>query len=55
MGDLDHFEAFCAFEKDVALYEDLFAIRPRWIAHDLHPDYASTRYARERAAREGIR
>ena len=55
LGDLDHFEAFCAFEKDVALYEELFAIRPRWIAHDLHPDYASTRYAQERAAKEGIR
>ncbi len=45
LGDLDHYEAFRAFEKDVTLYEALFAIPPEWIAHDLHPDYASTRYA----------
>ncbi len=45
LGDLDHYAAFRAFETDVALYEKLFSIRPEWIAHDLHPDYASTRYA----------
>jgi hydrogenase maturation protein HypF len=55
MGDLDHFEAFRAFERDVALYEELFALRPRVIAHDLHPDYASTGYALRRQAREGVR
>ncbi len=49
LGDLDQYDAFRAFVKDVALYEDLFGIRPAIIAHDLHPDYASTRYARERA------
>ena len=54
LGDLDHFEAYRAFEKDVALYERLFAIRPQYIAHDLHPDYASTRYAKKRAAAEGV-
>jgi hydrogenase maturation protein HypF len=48
LGDLDHFDAFRAFEKDVALYEQLFDIRPEVIAHDLHPDYASTGYAVKR-------
>src|SRR5205085_11675305 len=37
------------FARDVELYEQLFAIRPERIAHDLHPDYASTGYARRRA------
>jgi hydrogenase maturation protein HypF len=55
LGDLDHFDAYRAFEKDVALYEQLFAISPAVIAHDLHPDYASTRYARQRAAADGLR
>jgi len=54
LGDLDHFEAYRAFERDERLYEDLFEIRPQLIIHDLHPDYASTRYAHERAAREGL-
>jgi hydrogenase maturation protein HypF len=54
MGDLDYYDAYCAFVRDIGLYEQLFAIRPAWLVHDMHPDYASTAYARERAAREGI-
>ncbi|MCA1685063.1 MAG: Sua5/YciO/YrdC/YwlC family protein, partial [Planctomycetia bacterium] len=54
LGDLDHYDAYGAFESDVRLYEQLFRIRPECLAHDLHPDYATTRYARERAAREGV-
>jgi len=38
----------------VPLYGQLFTIQPRYLAHDLHPDYATTRYARDRAWREGI-
>jgi hydrogenase maturation protein HypF len=53
MGDLDHYEAFRQFETDVDLYEQLFEIRPELLVHDLHPDYLTTRLARDRAAREG--
>jgi len=53
LGDLDHFDAFRAFESDVVLYEQLLAIQPEWLVHDLHPDYAATRFAQERAARSG--
>jgi hydrogenase maturation protein HypF len=49
LGDLDHYDAYRAFERDVALYEELFAVRPECVVHDLHPDYATTRYARKRA------
>jgi hydrogenase maturation protein HypF len=55
MGDLDHWDAYRAFARDVGLYEELLAIAPQVIVHDLHPDYASTNYARERAASEGLR
>ena len=48
LGDLDHYEAYRAFAKDIDLYQQLFGIQPEVIAHDLHPDYASTRYALER-------
>jgi hydrogenase maturation protein HypF len=48
LGDLDHYEAYRAYVQAVEHYERLFAIRPELIVHDLHPDYASTRYARER-------
>jgi hydrogenase maturation protein HypF len=53
LGDLDHYQAYRAFEKDVALYEQLFAVRPACLAHDLHPDYATTRYVTARAAQTG--
>ena len=52
MGDLDHYAAYSAFRRDIELYEQLFALRPEIIAHDRHPDYASTRYARERVAQD---
>jgi hydrogenase maturation protein HypF len=54
LGDLEHYAAYRAFVEAVDHYEQLFAIRPEWLVHDLHPDYATTRYARERAERDGI-
>lgn len=51
IGDLDHPDAVQAFRDGVARWERLFGIEPAVVAHDLHPDYASTRYAR---AREGV-
>lgn len=54
IGDLDEYSAHAAFRGDIALYEQLFGISPRVIAHDLHPDYESTRYAIARARREGL-
>jgi len=48
LGDLDHYEAYRAYVEAVEHYERLFAMRPELIVHDLHPDYSSTRYARER-------
>lgn len=54
LGDLDDYRAYRAFERDIKLYEELFEFRPQIIAHDLHPDYASTRYALKRARAESI-
>jgi hydrogenase maturation protein HypF len=54
-GDLDGYEAFRAFAETVTDFERLFRFRPEMIAHDLHPDYGSTRYALDRAAESGVR
>jgi hydrogenase maturation protein HypF len=51
LGDLDHYDAYRAFEKDVDLYQRLFGVQPEVIACDLHPDYASTRYAQQANSR----
>jgi hydrogenase maturation protein HypF len=53
LGDLDHHDAFRAFELDVKLYEQLVGITPKWVVCDQHPDYATSRYASERAAQSG--
>ena len=45
IGDLDHYEAYRSYVEAIAHYERLFAIRPERVVHDLHPDYASTRFA----------
>ncbi|MBA4062768.1 MAG: carbamoyltransferase HypF [Isosphaera sp.] len=50
LGDLDGYEAVREFAAAVADYERLLGTRPAVIAHDLHPDYATTRYALDRAA-----
>lgn len=54
LGDLDHWDAYRQLERDITLYEQLFQISPQWIVHDLHPDYASTRYAQSRAANDDL-
>jgi hydrogenase maturation protein HypF len=45
IGDLDNLETLQAFERAVARLQRFVGIQPEIIAHDLHPDYASTRYA----------
>jgi hydrogenase maturation protein HypF len=55
LGDLDHYEAFRAYGEAVAHYERLFDFRSEILVHDLHPDYSSTRYAREREQTSGVR
>jgi UDP-N-acetylglucosamine 2-epimerase len=51
LGDLDDEKTLRFFEETVELYERLFRAEPQVVAHDLHPDYLSTRYAQ---AREGV-
>ena len=54
IGDLSNFETLQAYEHSIAHNERLFRVQPELIAHDLHPDYLSTRYALRRAERQGI-
>jgi len=53
IGDLETEEAMSAFERVIADFQRLYAVRPVAIAHDLHPDYLSTRWARARAGAGG--
>jgi len=46
LGDLDDADTFAFFEEAVARLSALVGTEPRVIAHDLHADYRSTRWAR---------
>ena len=48
VGDLENLAALEFFEEAVAHMESILAVEPEIIAHDLHPGYLSTRYARAR-------
>ncbi len=54
IGDLKNFETLQVFEKSIRHFQALFRAAPERIAHDLHPDYLSTRYALDRCAAEEI-
>ncbi|HEY0989175.1 MAG TPA: carbamoyltransferase HypF [Kofleriaceae bacterium] len=51
IGDLENLAALEFFEAAVARMEDILRVHPEVIAHDLHPDYISTQYARRRGGR----
>ncbi|HUT75693.1 MAG TPA: carbamoyltransferase HypF [Armatimonadota bacterium] len=48
IGDLDNVETLDYFERGIEHLGALFRWRPEIIAHDLHPEYLSTKYARRR-------
>jgi hydrogenase maturation protein HypF len=47
IGDLANAETLASFSEGVAHFERLFDVAPAVVAHDLHPDYLSTRYAQD--------
>jgi hydrogenase maturation protein HypF len=51
IGDLENAETLQAFGDGIEHWQRLFDISPRIVAHDLHPDYLSTRYALDLADR----
>ncbi len=55
VGDLTGALAAGYFEATAERLERLLEVRPTVIAHDLHPAYLSTRYARRRARAGGLR
>ncbi|MGH3438849.1 MAG: carbamoyltransferase HypF, partial [Sciscionella sp.] len=49
VGDLENYETLRSFTDGIAHFQRLFEIEPSVLAHDLHPDYLSTKYALERS------
>jgi hypothetical protein len=51
IGDLETDQSFEAFRRVIADFQTLYESRPTLIAADAHPDYLSTRFARNLVSR----
>src|SRR5215204_6535728 len=47
IGDMENYETLRSFKQGIEHYCTLFDVSPELIAYDLHPEYLSTKYARE--------
>ena len=47
VGDLENYETMRSFTEGIAHFRRLFDVTPQIVAHDLHPEYLSTKYALE--------
>jgi hydrogenase maturation protein HypF len=45
IGDLENLETLRSYEQGIEHFKRLFQLRPEIVAHDLHPEYLSTKYA----------
>jgi hydrogenase maturation protein HypF len=52
VGDLKNYETLRSFVAGIDHFQRLFAVDPEVVAHDLHPDYLSTKHAVEQ---DGVR
>jgi hydrogenase maturation protein HypF len=52
IGDLESVETLIAYEDAIVKMKEFVGVEPKLLAHDLHPDYFSTRYA---LAQDGVR
>ncbi len=50
IGDLENYETLRSFTEGVDHFRRLFDITPEVVAHDLHPDYLSTKWALDQDA-----
>ena len=47
IGDLENYETLRSFKEGIEHFCELFDVKPEVVAYDLHPEYLSTKYARE--------
>jgi hydrogenase maturation protein HypF len=47
IGDLENYETLRSFTEGIEHFRGLFDVRPQAVAHDLHPEYLSTKHAVE--------
>ena len=55
IGDLENAETLRSFTEGIEHFRRLFDVDPQVVAHDLHPEYLSTKYAVELAETSPVR
>ncbi len=53
IGDLENYETYASFRDGVEHFARLFDVVPEVVAHDLHPEYLSTKHAHDVAELNG--
>ena len=53
IGDLKNIETYQFYQESYQRFSRMFRFAPGLVVHDLHPDYLSTRFARELAQEHG--
>jgi hydrogenase maturation protein HypF len=48
-GDLNHYLNYCKFQEGIERFKRMLAVEPQLIAHDMHPNYQTTRWAKQQA------
>lgn len=54
IGDLENVEAYKFFQEAIDHLQRILEIRPGVVAHDLHPDYFSARWARAQSGMQAV-
>ena len=54
IGDLENWETMSSFLEGVAHFTSAFDVHPEVVAHDLHPEYLSTKWALDRDGVERV-
>lgn len=54
IGDLKNLEVYESFQQTVTHLQSILEVSPEKVAHDMHPDYYSTRYALEESGLEPV-
>jgi hydrogenase maturation protein HypF len=47
IGDLENYETYRSYSEGITHFTRMFDVAPALVAHDLHPEYLSTKYAKE--------
>lgn len=54
LGDIANPRSYAHFKRTIDDMLELFAVRPQWVAHDQHPAYLTTSYAKAMSAQRDL-